>query len=1222
MADYYGPQYDIQTGYPHQHYGITHLNNQIYAAAPPAGYDFRLEYFRGEGNGYIDLPKARIYDPAFNCTKGMMLMNSTLVIKDLKQVVYTDPVHDFEGGYDIEKCPTFDSELDCYIDDSYEIHAKGECCKVDKFEQRAVFSAHDQFYKGTCEADLICSEGGFAPPQAKPCDYGFVCDEETSLEKSTNYRCPDGFVCDFASTPDTKLHAPGSQLKRLCKEGSFCKTGDLGPSRSLCPRNYWCPTGTSDPLIGYLANDGLLRMLSQSHTAPPRNLHYQGGDRFTLLSDDDLECKAATLTSLHNRFHSKVQDHNNTNYLEYLAVQTKWPIATMEGTHFEERCARDSKSVFIQDAMRRKDCNCHTMFLTLASVYRFWLCTSDAPLENFGLGDAKVPPSGGKGRRDFWYPLSRIHKDFESALATDPSMEVFGLAFGEGNVCNFDDSDDSLTLTKGRLPNKEDLPKISPLPRHSSDYLEFDKNDGLAVRFMVAKTKVFESYVELKEHVKTEYGSEYEQAISGSRSGIDPYIYDLYNSIQLIEQFGRQLETFVYLNTTNETSATSINVLVGRGNNSHFKEFDFVGPLDWCDCQNLLRCPNATVSPAGSKNFGDCTSTKNEVLHRISLLPPTNNYTTLPSTEEGTVDESNTLKLNPLDVAILTVDQSMMTHNMTYGEHYQISIYDGCKPCPLRYQCKKANVKATDNSSACRYPSIDKQIDILNGCLKRHREKVCLYVDGSHKDVASCNSSNEDDLLFLEPDMDKCLSRPYFCADTSWNHLSFRRLCQDEQDDGRKSPVYDCSDVKKWEIYSQWKNKICCSQVPELRHINNTCENAVCVNNPLIEKIVREKLMGVFELEHGFKPPTEQPKGQLLMNASLQEEMDHENPLDLFNKYRNSEKIIPHNQYKPESSQTWTVTPNCCKCQRHMMPAFFATNYVRQEMVRAHVSGFPDDKHQTVQLTISALATVDLTVVVELLHGAYYFDFSEYFGEFDKTMLRVHSPSRFSESPEHASWLAVIEQSNFEKLDIDLPLNLPTRVAENGTKEMENRILVGRPSNITIGDPRVISTFKEETMYDNSSSSPATETAHSTSDSISTVLEENDWWNRYNTHDFLALPYIPFLSNCNGYDSHISLSRLLEEHPDCQAVDYDQTTPTKEHAINSKQPVSDTCLEVVLYCTYEEEIREARKNLRWFEAPPGSNLFQIVSNLYKNSFQASYKYPILNTPPFSFFIIS
>ena len=210
-----------------------------------------MGYFRGEGNGYIDLPKARVYDPAFNCTKGLMLMNSSLVLEDEKRIVYTESGHDFEGGYDVEKCPTFDIDLGCYIDETFELHTEGECCRIDKFEQRAIYLAHDQFYKGTCEADLICAEGGLAPPQAKPCDQGFVCDEATSLDSSVNYRCPAGFVCDFSTTPDVSLDAPRGQLKKLCNAGYFCGSDDLGqPSHGICPPNHWCPTGTADPFTG------------------------------------------------------------------------------------------------------------------------------------------------------------------------------------------------------------------------------------------------------------------------------------------------------------------------------------------------------------------------------------------------------------------------------------------------------------------------------------------------------------------------------------------------------------------------------------------------------------------------------------------------------------------------------------------------------------------------------------------------------------------------------------------------------------------------------------------------------------------------------------------------------------------------------------------------------------------------------------------------------------
>ena len=80
------------------------------------------------------------------------------------------------------------------------------------------------------------------------------------------------------------------------------------------------------------------------------------------------------------------------------------------------------------------------------------------------------------------------------------------------------------------------------------------------------------------------------------------------------------------------------------------------------------------------------------------------------------------------------------------------------------------------------------------------------------------------------------------------------------------------------------------------------------------------------------------------------------------------------------------------------------------------------------------------------------------------------------------------------------------------------------------------------------------------------------------------------------------MSRLLEEHPDCQQVSHDEAMPTKEFSGTS--PVGDKCLGVVLNCNYEEEVREARSNLRWFEASPGSILFHIVSMHYSAWFHS------------------
>ena len=285
-------------------------------------------------------------------------MNSSLVKEHVKRVVYTDAVNDYEGGYDIEKCQTFDQKLNCYVDNNYEVHAKGDCCDVNKFVQRAIFLADDQFYEETCEADRICAEGRLAAPEAKVCDDGYVCDEGTTLNASMDYPCPAGFVCDFATTPDTKLIAAASQLSRLCPEGYYCDEGTGSKDKFIpCPKDYFCPTGTADPYVGRLANDGLLRNVVNSPSSQI-NIRYQDEDRFALLRAHDAGCKEATQHSLEKRFRELKFDFVNTNYLEYHADQNTATVIVNEATESKEQCARDNKAVFITDAMRRNECNC------------------------------------------------------------------------------------------------------------------------------------------------------------------------------------------------------------------------------------------------------------------------------------------------------------------------------------------------------------------------------------------------------------------------------------------------------------------------------------------------------------------------------------------------------------------------------------------------------------------------------------------------------------------------------------------------------------------------------------------------------------------------------------------------------------------------------------------------------------------------------------------------
>jgi len=51
-------------------------------------------------------------------------------LKDPSLTIYTNLDADNKGGYGVEKCSTFDHDLGCYVDDTYNLYLKGECCFI------------------------------------------------------------------------------------------------------------------------------------------------------------------------------------------------------------------------------------------------------------------------------------------------------------------------------------------------------------------------------------------------------------------------------------------------------------------------------------------------------------------------------------------------------------------------------------------------------------------------------------------------------------------------------------------------------------------------------------------------------------------------------------------------------------------------------------------------------------------------------------------------------------------------------------------------------------------------------------------------------------------------------------------------------------------------------------------------------------------------------------
>jgi hypothetical protein len=222
MADYFGPQYDIQLGTDHQGYAMF---NESTGVTYYAG-------FYGEGSLYIDLPHARKYEPAFNCTRGFALMNASC--PELSYIIGNVPyLTEFEiiAITNAHKDPSACGKL--LVNGAGQFSFVYTDAVNDPLGQsNRIVQGVDQFYPGTCEADIICYQAtpARAATQMISCPEGYLCDETTTTASSGFYYCRAGYVSDFGSTPDPGLFAPAGQFKKLCDPGYICN-GKI-PARS------------------------------------------------------------------------------------------------------------------------------------------------------------------------------------------------------------------------------------------------------------------------------------------------------------------------------------------------------------------------------------------------------------------------------------------------------------------------------------------------------------------------------------------------------------------------------------------------------------------------------------------------------------------------------------------------------------------------------------------------------------------------------------------------------------------------------------------------------------------------------------------------------------------------------------------------------------------------------------------------------------------------------
>lgn len=91
------------------------------------------------------------------------------------------------------------------------------------------------------------------------------------------------------------------------------------------------------------------------------------------------------------------------------------------------------------------------------------------------------------------------------------------------------------------------IPQLFAILENSAGALDLNTSVGLGVQFTWTESREFATYARLKLEVENEYESEYDERITGTRDAMDPYVYDLYQAVRYVEEFGGEprLEGFL-----------------------------------------------------------------------------------------------------------------------------------------------------------------------------------------------------------------------------------------------------------------------------------------------------------------------------------------------------------------------------------------------------------------------------------------------------------------------------------------------------------------------------------------------------------------------------------------------------------------------------------------------------------------------------------------------------
>lgn len=90
------------------------------------------------------------------------------------------------------------------------------------------------------------------------------------------------------------------------------------------------------------------------------------------------------------------------------------------------------------------------------------------------------------------------------------------------------------------------------------------------------------------------------------------------------------------------------------------------------------------------------------------------------------------------------------------------------------------------------------------------------------------------------------------------------------------------------------------------------------------------------------------------------------------------------------------------------------------------------------------------------------------------------------------------------------------------------------------------------------------------------------------------MPWLPFFSNCEGYDSNIVLYDLLEYNQQCNLPTYEEIRVVNPIPSSGLDPIADKC-NIQLNCIYDEPLGSTiSTSTRWYAITSQTDLFYMT----------------------------